>query len=109
NGCGTSSLRSQNFSSGCREESFGYGQDDLYSVYPNPAHDKVTVSVDVKESTTLSLQLMDVSGRVVLSDSQHATAGMNTYDLDLTYVSKGVYMLEVKSATDNWKTKVVVE
>jgi len=34
---------------------------------------------------------------------------VNMYDLDLTALSKGVYMLEVKSAQNNWKTKMVVE
>jgi hypothetical protein len=107
NSCGASGTRSQSFTSGCREEGLSTG--DNFTVYPNPAHDKVTVSIDVKESADFTLQLMDVSGRVVLSQSASGTAGLNTYDLNLTYLSKAVYMLEVKSADNNWKTKVVVE
>jgi hypothetical protein len=110
NGCGVSSNRSQSFTgTSCREESFDFAQDDNFIVYPNPAHDKLTVSIDVKENTAFTMHLMDVSGRVVLSESLAGTAGINTYDLNLARLSKGVYMLEVKTANDNWKTKVVVE
>jgi hypothetical protein len=109
NGCGISSVRSQGFSAGCREEGQLIVDNGQLTVYPNPAHDKVTVSIDVKESTDLTLQLMDVSGRVVLSQSETGTSGLNTYDLNLMHLSKGIYMLEVKSAGDNWKTKVIVE
>ncbi|HKR04859.1 MAG TPA: T9SS type A sorting domain-containing protein [Bacteroidia bacterium] len=110
NTCGTSTVRSQPFSSGCREEgkqwAMGNGQ---WAVYPNPAHDKVTMSINLKESTDFTLQLMDVSGRAVLSETAAGTAGLNTYDLNVSHLSKGIYMLEVKSALDNWKTKVAVE
>ncbi|MEO5569592.1 MAG: T9SS type A sorting domain-containing protein, partial [Bacteroidia bacterium] len=109
NGCGYSSARTQTFASGCREEGAGVSSTDAFSVYPNPAHDKVTVSIDVNENANFTMQLMDVSGRVVISESLSGSAGVNTYDLNLTHLAKGVYMLEVKSAGDNWKTKVVVE
>jgi hypothetical protein len=109
NGCGISAgTSSQSFSSGCREEGGGSAA-AAFSVYPNPAHDNVTVSIDVKENTDFTLQLTDVSGRVILSQNVTGTAGLNTYHLNLTHLSKGVYMLYVQSASDNRKTKVVVE
>lgn len=91
----------------CREE--GISSATAFSVYPNPAHDKVTVSIDVNKNANFTLQLMDISGRVLVSENISGLAGLNTYDLDLSHVAKGVYMLEVKSANDNWKSKVVVE
>ncbi len=110
NTCGLSAgTSSQSFSSGCREEgTYATSATDFF-VYPNPAHDKVTVSLDVNENTDLVLQLTDVSGRVVLSQSVTGTAGLNTYELNLAHLSKGIYMLEVKSVAGSWKSKVIVE
>ncbi|MEP7170532.1 MAG: T9SS type A sorting domain-containing protein, partial [Bacteroidota bacterium] len=78
-------------------------------VYPNPAHDMLTVSIDVKESSDLLLQLNDITGRIILLENENAKEGLNTYQLGLKHISKGVYMLEVKSASESRKTKVVVE
>jgi hypothetical protein len=119
NGCGTSSVRSQSFSSGCREEeAVGSGSMQL-NVFPNPAHDKLTVSIDVSRSenasenengkASLSLQLTDITGRVVFSENPSAMEGLNTYEVGLNKISKGVYMLEVRSGSESRKTKVVVE
>jgi len=109
NTCGASSNRVQTFSSVCREESFSYTQDDLYSVYPNPAHDEITINVNVKETTDISVQLMDMSGRVVLTQNEILSTGLNLINLSLVQLSKGIYMLEVKSTADNWKAKIIVE
>ncbi|HKR05276.1 MAG TPA: T9SS type A sorting domain-containing protein [Bacteroidia bacterium] len=78
-------------------------------VYPNPAHDKLTVSIYVKEPSNLLLQLTDITGRIVFSENESSIEGWNTYQPGLNHLSKGVYMLEVKSGSESWKTKVVVE
>ena len=76
---------------------------------PNPAHDNVTISIDLKEDAVLNVQLMDVSGKIVLSDNETGTAGLNVYHLDLSHVSKGVYMLEVSEQGEKKNMKIVIE
>ncbi|MEP7168793.1 MAG: MopE-related protein, partial [Bacteroidota bacterium] len=51
NGCGTSSTRSHGFTgTACREDgSFDFVREDNLFVYPNPAHDLLTVSIDANE------------------------------------------------------------
>jgi hypothetical protein len=107
NTCGLSGTRSQSWSTGCREE--GMSTADNFTVYPNPAHENVTVSVYVKEAAQFNIKLRDLSGRVILSEDQEGAAGMNAYNLDLKQYAKGLYTLEVQSATQSWKTKVIVE
>src|SRR6185436_10489774 len=74
NTCGASSNRVQTFSSVCREEGDELTGNGQLTVYPNPAHDKVTVSVMIKEAAKLNLSLRDVSGRVILSEDHEAAA-----------------------------------
>lgn len=81
----------------------------MLNVYPNPAHDKVTVSIYVKEAAQFNIKLRDISGRVILSEDHDGAAGLNAYDMELQHFAKGIYTLEVQSASESWKTKVVVE
>ncbi|HKR04976.1 MAG TPA: T9SS type A sorting domain-containing protein [Bacteroidia bacterium] len=107
NTCGGSGTRSQTFSTSCREEEVL--NDAGISVYPNPAHDKLTVSIYVKGQAQFQLYLHDMSGRMVLSENSEAMPGTNSYELDLNSFAKGVYMLEVQSEGNSHKTKVVIE
>jgi hypothetical protein len=108
NTCGASSNKVQSFSSVCREEGDLTVNGQL-NVYPNPAHDKVTVSMEVKEASQLHLQLRDMSGRVILSEDRESQAGLNAYDIELKNFAKGIYTLEVQSGAESWKTKVVIQ
>ena len=66
-------------------------------------------TLNVEEESDFTLQLTDITGRMVISENQSATEGFNTYEVGLNHLSKGVYMLEVKSGVEDWKTKMVVE
>jgi hypothetical protein len=50
-----------------------------------------------------------MSGRVILSEDREGAAGINAYEMDLKGFAKGIYMLEVQSVNDKWKTKVIIE
>ena len=79
------------------------------TVYPNPAHDKLTVSIDAKVNSIFNIKLTDLSGRTVMSENQIGNEGMNTYQIDLANFSKGVYVLELGSGTQKKNLKVVIE
>ena len=112
NGCGLSVASSKKIAVdlNCRTtESETSDASANLNVYPNPAHDKVTVSIEIKESANYCMKLLDVSGRAVISENHNAVAGLNLYNLNLSGLSKGVYVLELTSVHDNCKSKVVVE
>ncbi|MEP7171768.1 MAG: T9SS type A sorting domain-containing protein, partial [Bacteroidota bacterium] len=111
NTCGSSGTKSQSFSSSvCREEAGKSSYDSQqFTVYPNPAHDKLTVSIDEKEQTQLNISLRDISGRIILSENHDVVAGSNVYELELKNMAKGVYMLEIQSPVESLKKKLVVE
>ncbi|MEP7171313.1 MAG: T9SS type A sorting domain-containing protein, partial [Bacteroidota bacterium] len=111
NGCGGSGTKSQSFAGiVCREEEDqSAGGSMQWAAFPNPAHDKITVSIDVKENSVFNIKLTDISGRILLSESPEGKEGINTYELDLSHFSKGVYLLKVSSAEMNKNIKVVIE
>jgi len=79
-----------------------------FVVFPNPAQDKINIRLNNSKSAEITIRLTDISGREVLI--KKATAGMriNNFEMDITLLQKGVYILHIKSQEDNRQTKVVI-
>jgi hypothetical protein len=85
------------------------GDSSHLHVFPNPAHDLLTVSIDAKEQTVYTIQLADAEGREVQRETAKAAAGENLFRLNISALDKGIYILTVQSAVNSRKAKVVVE
>jgi uncharacterized repeat protein (TIGR01451 family) len=62
--------------------------------YPNPVADRVTISVK-NNGSVASIAVYDVLGKLIVSEKP--TSAASTQTIDLSSVSKGVYLLEVTS------------
>jgi len=67
------------------------------SAYPNPANDKVTVSIEGEGAATLNVT--DVSGKTVMTSSINLTAGKS--DVNISALEAGMYIFNV--ALENGK------
>ena len=68
------------------------------SVYPNPATNKVTISVDLKESSDLAIDIVDITGKqiAVISKDKNATGSINrTYNTDA--LANGLYTIRINA------------
>ena len=62
-------------------------------VYPNPARDLATLSIDMKKSSPVSISIFDPSGRLVYNDSQYLEEGANRVSVDVSGLSTGCYQI----------------
>jgi hypothetical protein len=62
--------------------------------YPNPVADRVTISVK-NNGLVASIAVYDILGKLIVSEKP--TSAASTQTIDLSSVSKGVYLLEVTS------------
>jgi len=53
--------------------------------------------------------VLDLSGRVVMTQTHANVSGQNNLQLDLSKVAKGAYMLNVQTEGSNNQVRVVVE
>ncbi|NVK66817.1 MAG: T9SS type A sorting domain-containing protein [Flavobacteriales bacterium] len=60
-----------------------------FSVFPNPAKNELTVDVNTNER--LAVQLVDVSGKVLMSD-----VVMGTSKLDVSFLKSGIYFVRLE-------------
>lgn len=107
NACGSGS-KAFNVNISCREGEAAVTQ-NMFSMYPNPASTLVNVQFSSTDNSTYRLQLTDLSGRLIMDKTVTAQAGLNTHQIDLKQMAKGVYMLLLKSNDNTQKQKIVIE
>lgn len=70
----------------------------LYSVYPNPVSDAVSVTVDLQHAGKLTMRLYDMNGHLLLSTYRMCEKGISTQLLDgLNKFSPGNYILQLNA------------
>ncbi len=62
---------------------------------PNPTPSKVSIWLESKMAKTLKIQVIDITGRIVLSDNWAVAVGQNLRSLDMNAFSKGAYMVQL--------------
>jgi PKD repeat protein len=81
---------------------------EIFSAYPQPFSDDLTISFNLPEAGNYSIRLFDLTGRLVKSEaSQSSSAGYNTYRINTTGISKGIYVLSIYSGDKTKSMKVI--
>lgn len=82
-----------------------------FTIYPNPARDRLTIEGPVTKAGLVSLRLMDLSGKVLATQVQKHAGGMfrTVLDLRALNLASGLYGLEIKSAEGYGYVKILVE
>ncbi len=79
----------------------------INSVYPNPFSDKVELAVTFPTAEKFTLNLYDVSGKLVRTSIVMAASGFNTITLSgLRNLASGMFFLEIKSNEETIRTKL---
>jgi hypothetical protein len=80
-----------------------------FNVYPNPANDLVTIAFSSDNTASYSLQLFDMTGRIIKTDVDNARIGENTHTMGLDGIAKGVYIIELRVGETISKAKLMVQ
>jgi protease II len=75
------------------------------SVFPNPAHDVVNISVPVSGSDVYKVKLINVIGAVVYEEK----ISKENFSINLAGKAKGVYFLSIENNTQKAVKKIVIE
>ncbi|MCC6282200.1 MAG: T9SS type A sorting domain-containing protein [Saprospiraceae bacterium] len=66
-------------------------------IYPNPYVSKATLDIELKKSTTLSVEMVDESGRIAALLLPKKSLSPGFYRLELPNVAPGVYLVQCKT------------
>lgn len=84
--------------------------DTKLNAYPNPATDQVTVSFASSSKENSTIQLMDLTGRIIMNFKVQLEEGQNEISLNLAETAKGIYLLRLETDSQLEKTmKIIVK
>jgi phosphatidylserine/phosphatidylglycerophosphate/cardiolipin synthase-like enzyme len=92
-----------------------FGIDDLtgetnFIISPNPVKDGIiNMAVNMPEGQDGKMQLMDMTGKKLLTLPISLTAGNNTLSYPVTSMSKGIYFLQLILPGRTWSRKIILE
>jgi hypothetical protein len=110
NDCGSGATRSTAVSIICRQAQVEGVASVNATLYPNPTSGKTTVKFESANSAKYVISVVDVTGRVIISDEVSASEGINMHELDLTGVAKGMYLVRMETTGEQIQLlKVTVE
>jgi Secretion system C-terminal sorting domain len=83
------------------------GKFNIASIAPNPTKETSTIIYNSDKNETINLTLMDVSGRIVLAQNVSITEGPNNLSLNLSNLTNGLYILNLKNSEQVLIQKIV--
>ena len=72
------------------------GNEAMGNLYPNPAQQSVKFELSTAEAGEVSTLVLDMSGRIVMSQVQQVNAGTESIQLNLSGLMEGSYLLMVR-------------
>ncbi|MCX6275708.1 MAG: T9SS type A sorting domain-containing protein [Bacteroidetes bacterium] len=105
NTCGSSMMKNFAVTVNCRQ----VAPADQFSLYPNPAHDKINIAFYTTTEGQYNILINDVTGRKVYASAGSALNGQNQKEISLADFAKGIYMLSFEINGEQRVQKVVIE
>jgi hypothetical protein len=78
------------------------------AVYPNPASTRLNVNLNNDKDETITAQMFDITGRMVLSETKDLVNGENSLQFNTANFINGMYILELRTAEKFMNTKIVI-
>jgi hypothetical protein len=83
---------------------------DAFTVFPNPAQEKVTVSYKLKDAANVMFTLLDANGKPVVEETMgKKPAGSYEREWDLSGKAEGVYFVRLKTEQGMLTTKLILK
>ena len=83
--------------------------DTLFTMYPNPTTDHLTIGADLETGQVVKLSDMDVNGKTVLTENISRSKGIFEKKLDLSDLKKGIYVVNIHLNGSVQSRKLVVQ
>lgn len=82
---------------------------NIISAFPNPSKDRVTLAINAQVERKLNYAIVDQMGRTVKSNAFDVATGVGEYEIDLSEVAKGIYLLQIAGPEFSTTTRLMVQ
>jgi hypothetical protein len=84
---------------------------EMFSVYPNPIIDNATISFSLSESKQISLEVLDINGKIkahIIKDKMYPK-GSYTMPLKVKNLGSGIYICKLTSGGNVYNRKILIK
>ena len=74
-------------------------------IQPNPATSVINYNFFVNEASIATIQVLDVNGKIIITNKKNVTEGENIFDMDIQSLPKGVYILQIVETSGTSQTQ----
>ncbi|MBA2613523.1 MAG: T9SS type A sorting domain-containing protein [Bacteroidetes bacterium] len=78
-------------------------------IFPNPASNNATLGIDLKNNSNVDVTVLNTIGQVVKTTKAPGQVGQNNINIDLSGLSTGIYMVNIKVGNATSTKKIVVQ
>ncbi len=71
------------------------------NVYPNPTAGNATLNINVSEYTSAIINVLDITGKIVMQQNNTLTTGNNSIELNTENLTNGMYIISIQSENGN--------
>ncbi|MFI5172259.1 MAG: T9SS type A sorting domain-containing protein, partial [Chitinophagales bacterium] len=93
------------FTTACR---LGETIETTLDVFPNPAKESVGFDYFTGVQELITINVLDVSGKVYISEIKTAEPGLNSFEIGLDNFESGMYFVQIKSGDKQIIDKFIV-
>lgn len=79
------------------------------AVYPNPSNKNITVELNLKSSEKTTFELIDLTGKIVLSKTAFLPQGESMQNFDISGLAKGAYLMRIVSKNESETKKIIIK
>lgn len=77
-------------------------------VYPNPATQNVSIEVNGNSNTNALITVYDLNGRLMFSENKMVLQGLNTLKINVSSLTKGIYLIKTRIEGKLYSNKLIV-
>ena len=70
-------------------------ESNAYSVFPNPVQSVLNVEHNATSNASISINLMDMTGRVLKQIHAKSNIGLHQLSIDMNGMAKGIYTMQI--------------
>ena len=80
------------------------------NISPNPFSESTSIEMSLSQSSDVTIELFDLQGRKITTvASQNFSEGKNEINFSRESLGAGIYFLQLKTATETFTGKLVIE
>lgn len=79
------------------------------TVFPNPASSSISIAINLKNTDVISTEIIDMSGRKIISRKETMPAGSSTYTIPTEQLAAGIYILKTSGKEIIYSQKIIKE